>query len=281
MSNLVQRSLTGILFVLVLVGGIVLSPMTFAAVFAAVTGLAVWEFSTIVNRHGGAQVNRFINTVAAVYLFFAFFGYCSNMTGAEAFVPYLLSVIYLLVSELYRQAPDPLRNWAYAFASQVYVALPFGLLNVLAFQPDPAFSIASYVWAYPLAIFVFLWVNDTGAYVCGSLLHRYVPCKLFPRVSPGKSWIGSIGGALFCVGAAFIMSHFFPELPAAAWVGLAMVVCVFGTWGDLVESLLKRQFGLKDSGHILPGHGGMLDRFDSTLLAVPAAVLYFYTISAF
>ena len=86
MSNLVQRSLTGILFVLVLVGGIVLSPMTFAAVFAAVTGLTVWEFSTIVNRHGGAQVNRFINTVAAVYLFFAFFGYCSNMTGAEAFV---------------------------------------------------------------------------------------------------------------------------------------------------------------------------------------------------
>ncbi len=86
---------------------------------------------------------------------------------------------------------------------------------------------------------------------------------------------------MFCVGAAFVLSHFFPEMPAAAWAGLALVVCVFGTWGDLVESLLKRQFGLKDSGHILPGHGGMLDRFDSTLLAVPAAVLYFYTISAF
>lgn len=132
-----------------------------------------------------------------------------------------------------------------------------------------------------MAIFIFLWVNDTGAYVCGSLLHRYIPYKLFPRISPGKSWIGSIGGALFCVGAAFVLSHFFPEMPAAAWAGLALVVCVFGTWGDLVESLLKRQFGMKDSGHILPGHGGMLDRFDSTLLAVPAAVLYFYTISAF
>ena len=279
MSNLVQRSLTGILFVLLIVGGIVLSPMTFALVFAVVTGLSVWEFSTLMNRHGGAQVNRFINTVAAVYLFFSFFGYCTQTTGPEAFIPYLLSIIYLLVSELYRQAPNPLRNWAYAFASQVYVALPFALLNVLAFQPDPAYSLSSYVWAYPLSIFVFLWTNDTGAYVCGSLLHRYVPYKLFPRVSPGKSWIGSIGGAVFCVVAALILSHFFPELTTGAWVGLSLVACIFGTWGDLVESLLKRQLGLKDSGHILPGHGGMLDRFDSTLLAVPAAVLYFYTLS--
>ena len=279
MSNLVKRSITGLLFVVVLVGGIVVSPLTFALVFSVITGLTSWEFGTIVNQHGGAQVNRFINTVAAVYLFFAFFGYSTGMTGTEAFVPYLLSIIYLLVSELYRQAADPLRNWAYAFASQIYVALPFALLNVLAFQPDGNGVISRYVWAYPLAVFIFLWCNDTGAYVFGSLLHKRIPYKLFPRISPGKSWIGSVGGALLCVAVAFVIGHYVPELPVAVWVGMALVVCVFGTWGDLVESLLKRQFGLKDSGNILPGHGGMLDRFDSALLAIPAVVLYFYTLS--
>lgn len=279
MSNLVLRTLTGTLFVVVLVGCIVLSPTTFALLFALITGLAVWEFSTLVNRYGGAQINRFINTVAAVYLFFAFFGYSTGLTGVETFVPYLLSVIYLLISELYRRAANPLANWAYAFASQVYVALPFGLLNVLAFQPDPAYNVATYVWIYPLAVFIFLWVSDTGAYVTGSLFHQYIPYKLFPRISPAKSWVGSVGGAALDVVAALVLAHFFPELSVGAWVGLALTVCVFGTWGDLVESLLKRQFGIKDSGNILPGHGGMLDRFDSSLLAIPASVLYFYTIA--
>ncbi len=281
MNNLVLRTLTGILFIVVLVGGIVLSPTTFALVFALVTGLAVWEFGTLVDRHGGAQVNRLITTAAAVYLFFAFFGYSTRLTGPEVFVPYLLAVIYLLISELYRRGDNPLGNWAYAFAAQVYVALPFALLNVLAFQPDPATGTSAYVFVYPLAVFVFLWVSDTGAYVSGSLLHRYIPYKLFPRVSPAKSWIGSVGGAVLDVVAAVVFFHFFPGLSLAAWVGLALTVCVFGTWGDLVESLMKRQFGIKDSGKVLPGHGGMLDRFDSSLLAIPAAVLYFYTIAWF
>lgn len=135
------------------------------------------------------------------------------------------------------------------------------------------------MWIYPLAVFIFLWVSDTGAYVTGSLFHRYIPYKLFPRISPAKSWVGSVGGAALDVVAALVLAHFFPELSVGAWVGLALTVCVFGTWGDLVESLLKRQFGIKDSGNILPGHGGMLDRFDSSLLAIPASVLYFYTIA--
>lgn len=282
MSNLILRTLTGIAFVALLVGGTLCSPATFVALFAAVTGLTVWEFSTNVNRYAGAEVNRLINTVAAVYLFVSFAGFCSDYVPSRAFIPYLVSVIYLLVSELYLQKKDPLKNWGYAFASQIYVALTLSMLNVLAFRYDPMQNQTLFEPVYPLSVFIFLWASDTGAYVCGSLLSRRFPAKLFPRISPKKSWVGSIGGGLLCIGAGAVMAHFFPHLlPLGHWLGLALTVCVFGTWGDLVESLFKRQLGIKDSGHILPGHGGMLDRFDSALLAIPAAVLYLYTLCSF
>ena len=277
-----MRTLTGIVFVAVLVGGTLFSPVSYTLLFALVTALTTWEFSTIVNKYAGASVNRLINTVAAMYIFFAFAGFCANYVPSRAFIPYLVSVIYLLVSELYLQKFDPLKNWAYAFASQVYVALAFSPLNVLAFRYDPMTNATHFEPVLPLSIFLFLWTSDTGAYCCGSLLHKVFPAKLFERISPNKSWVGSIGGGVLCLVTATLLWHFAPgHLTLAEWLGLGITVCVFGTWGDLVESLFKRQLGIKDSGHILPGHGGMLDRFDSALLAIPAAVLYLYTLTSF
>lgn len=282
MNNLVVRALTGIVFVALLVGCTLWSPISFTVLFAVVTGLTVWEFSTNVNLHAGASVNRLINTVAAIYLFLAFAGYCADYVPSRAFVPYIISIIYLLISELYLQKPDPLKNWVYAFASQIYVALAFSMLCVLAFQYDPMNNTTHFEPLFPLSVFIFLWTSDTGAYLCGSMLHKRFPAKLFERISPNKSWVGSIGGGVLCVVVALVLAHFFPEkLDLVHWVGLGLTVCVFGTWGDLVESLFKRQLGVKDSGHILPGHGGMLDRFDSSLLAIPAAVLYLYSVGAF
>lgn len=282
MNNLIVRALTGIVFVAVLVGGTLFSPITFTVLFAAITGLTVWEFSTNVNRYAEASVNRLINTVAAVYLFVAFGGFCADYVPSKAFIPYLISVVYLLISELYLQKPDPLKNWAYAFASQMYVALAFALLNVLAFRYDALTNRTLFEPIYPLSIFLFLWTSDTGAYCCGSLLHKRFPAKLFERISPNKSWVGSIGGGILCLVVAYALWQVAPNLlTLAQWMGLGITVCVFGTWGDLVESLFKRQLGIKDSGNILPGHGGMLDRFDSSLLAIPAAVLYLYTIANF
>ena len=137
-------------------------------------------------------------------------------------------------------------------------------------------------WVLPLSVFIFIWTNDTGAYCCGSLLHKRFPAKLFERVSPNKSWVGSIGGGVFCLIAAVLLKTAFGgNMTVPQWMGLALTVCVFGTWGDLVESLFKRQLGIKDSGNILPGHGGMLDRFDSALLAIPAATIYLYSLEAF
>jgi len=203
MNNLIVRALTGIVFVAVLVGGTLFSPITFTVLFAAITGLTVWEFSTNVNRYAGASVNRLINTVAAVYLFVAFGGFCADYVPSKAFIPYLISVVYLLISELYLQKPDPLKNWAYAFASQMYVALAFALLNVLAFRYDALTNRTLFEPIYPLSIFLFLWTSDTGAYCCGSLLHKRFPAKLFERISPNKSWVGSIGGGILCLVVAY------------------------------------------------------------------------------
>lgn len=278
MKNLLIRSITGILFVSVLIIGILYSTYSFTILFAIITGLTIAEFSLNVNNHADAHVNTIINTIAGISLFIAFNSYISGIQDGKIFIPYIVSTTYLLIQELYTKYPDPLKNWAYAFASQLYIALPFSLLSVLAYVYVPeGYNVG---WL-PLSIFIFLWVSDSGAYCTGSLLSRYIPFKLFPRISPNKSWIGSIGGGLFTILAACILWHFLPFLSLIQWIGLGLTVCVFGTWGDLVESLFKRQLGIKDSGHILPGHGGMLDRFDSALLAIPASLIYFYTIDMF
>ena len=280
MNNFIARTITGILFVATIVVCF-LNPTAMIFLFALVTGLTVWEFTGLVNDRPGVAVNRFISTVAGVYFFLAMAGTCSGFTSSTVFIPYLITIIYLLVAELYAKQEDPIHDWAYTMMSQMYVVLPFSLLNMLAFRAAPEGIM--YVYTLPLSVFVFLWVNDTGAYCCGSLFGKH---KLFPRVSPGKSWEGSIGGGIFVMAAAALvwyLTDVYDMNPTGMgmleWMGLGLTVVVFGTWGDLVESLFKRTLGIKDSGNILPGHGGMLDRFDSSLLAIPAAVVYLFTIT--
>ncbi len=281
MNNLITRTVSGIFFVAVMVGAILYDAKTFIVLFGIITALAVWEFCTLVNNKRELQVNRLISTAAGLYLYLAMMSFCTGASGAAIFIPYLITLMYLLISGLYMRSPRSLENWAFAFASQLYIALPFALMNVLAFRMQSGvdgMSGLAYIPALPLGLMIFLWTNDMGAYCFGSMLQRFVPFKLFPSVSPHKSWIGSIGGGLVTVIAAVIMSRYFTFMPPVQWVGMALVVVVFGTWGDLVESLLKRNLGVKDSGRFLPGHGGVLDRFDSSLLAIPAVVLYLYTL---
>ena len=218
-----------------------LAPKAMVLLFALVTGLTVWEFCGLVNEREDVTVNRFICTAAGVYLFFAMAGYNSGITPSSVFIPYL----------------------AFRYNTEEIV----------------------YTYLTPLSVFVFLWMNDTGAYLCGSLLGKH---KLFPRISPGKSWEGSIGGAVLviivAVGIWYLTEQYGVndlQLSMMEWIGMGLTVVVFGTWGDLIESLFKRTLGIKDSGTILPGHGGMLDRFDSSLLAIPATVVYLYTLTLF
>ena len=280
MRNFIVRTITAVFFVAAIVTCF-LRPEAMAFLFAVVTGLSIWEFTGLVNEREHVAINRLICTVAGVYFFLAMMGYNSGITSSGVFIPYLISIIYLLIAELYLKQEDPVSNWAYTMMSQLYIALPFSLLNVLAFRAVG--DGICYTYLIPLSVFVFLWINDTGAYLCGSLLGKH---KLFPRISPGKSWEGSVGGGILVMVIAVLVWYLTEQygvndlqLSAVEWAGLGLTVVVFGTWGDLVESLFKRTLGIKDSGHILPGHGGMLDRFDSSLLAIPAAVVYLYTLT--
>ena len=278
LKNLIVRTISGALFVAIMVAGFLrFDAMLF--LFTLITGMAVWEFTGLVNDREGVTVNRFICSAAGMFLNLAMGGFCSGLTPAIVFVPYLITIIYLFVSELYLKQEDPIHDWAYAMMSQLYIALPLSCINILAFTSG------TFYWLLPMSVFIFLWCNDTGAYCSGSLFGKH---KLFPRVSPGKSWEGSIGGGLLVIVVAALVGYLEPMtaegfkqsgMNIAEWMGLGLVVVFFGTWGDLVESLFKRTLGIKDSGNILPGHGGMLDRFDSSLMAIPASVVYLYTIS--
>ena len=180
MKNFIIRTITAVFFVAAIVTCF-LRPEAMILLFALVTGLTIWEFTGLVNEAEAITVNRMICTVAGVYFFFAMAGYNSGLTPATVFIPYLVSIIYLLVAELYLKQENPINDWAYTMMSQLYIALPFSLLNVLAFR-STGYDIR-YTYLVPLSVFVFLWINDTGAYLCGSLLGKH---KLFPRISPGR-----------------------------------------------------------------------------------------------
>lgn len=281
LKNLITRTITGTLFVAIMTTCF-LRPVAMIFVFTLITGMTIWEFTGLVNDRENVTVNRFITTVAGVYFFLAVAGVNSGFIQTNAvFVPYLLTIIYLFISNLYTQSKDAVNDWAYTMLSQLYIALPLSMINVLAFRQS-ADGVTHFYYLLPLSIFIFLWTNDTGAYCTGSLFGKH---KLFPRISPAKSWEGSIGGGVLVLIVATIIYFLESQgenlstLNLWEWLGLGLVVVIFGTWGDLVESLFKRTLGIKDSGNILPGHGGMLDRFDSSLMAIPAAVIYLYSIT--
>ena len=278
-NNFIQRAVTGVLFVIVLVGCILYSPLSFGILFTIISVLSVHEFAQLVSKSSEVSINKTITALGGAYLFLALMSFCTQQSvGARVFLPYLGLLLYMMITELYLKKKNPTGNWAYSMLSQLYVALPFALLNVLAFQNSPETGSVTYNPILPLSIFVFIWLSDTGAYCVGSLIGKH---RLFERISPKKSWEGSIGGGIFSIASSLGFAHFFPFMPGWQWVGLAIVVVIFGTWGDLTESLMKRQLGIQDSGNILPGHGGMLDRFDSALMAIPAAVVYLYALTMF
>lgn len=183
LKNLIIRAITGVFFVVAMVLGI-LHPHGLIALFALITGLSVWEYTGLVNNIKGVKVNRFISTIAGVYFFLSVAGLCvTPIEGFIVFVPYVLTIIYMFISELYLKNENPVNSWAYTMLGQMYIVLPFSLINVLAFQQVGPGQI-TFDFLLPLSIFIFLWTNDTGAYVCGSLFGKH---KLFPRISPKRA----------------------------------------------------------------------------------------------
>jgi phosphatidate cytidylyltransferase len=242
----------------------------FLLVFGLVTGLTLWEFSGLLKQYKNSVIERFVSSLGGVYLFFSTFVYVNGLAGREIFFPYLLYLMYVFISELYGKSANPINNWAYVILAHVYCAGTFSLLNLIIFSPGNGGDII-YNPLFVLSLFVFVWLNDTGAYLVGSTMGKR---RLFERISPKKSWEGFWGGVVVALASSQLFAYYVPDISWYNWLGLSAVVVVFATWGDLTESLLKRTLAIKDSGHVIPGHGGMLDRFDSILLAIPAMYIY-------
>jgi phosphatidate cytidylyltransferase len=232
--------------------------------------LCLWEFYHLINAQKRTKINPSCNCLGGFLLFLVTYLYASGICDYYIFFGYLIYIVIILISELYKKHQDPITHAAYIFLGQTYIALPFALLNMIAFHGISGES-PVYNSMMIFSLFVFIWVNDTGAYLVGVALGKH---KLFERISPHKSWEGFAGGLVFTIVSALVFAHFEPEIKFYHWIGLSLSVVVFGTWGDLIESLIKRTLDVKDSGCALPGHGGYLDRVDSLLLAVYAMLFY-------
>lgn len=273
MSNFTTRLVSGTIYValivLVLALPIVLGLWVLLSFFA-VAGIIEFNRLTGVNR---PYIFRIVlDCVAAVWLLYATAQYGMAISqGIGIYIPYLLYLLYVVCRSTFLPHEAMLPSLGNSLIGQLYIAVPLALAIRLTLVDDSFSSMTQYNGLLLLAIFIFIWVNDTGAYLVGS---RWGKRRLAPNISPKKSVEGSIGGLLLVLLSAVILRLLlFPELSWLSILLIAAVVAIFGTIGDLFESSLKRQAGVKDSGKLIPGHGGILDRIDSLLLAVPAVYL--------
>ncbi len=278
MKKLIIRLLSGSVYVALIVISVLLLPIIpsiFAYVFGVFLIIGFHELYHMRSEQAGDKPSKLLwllDSAGGVALMSAIYSMApSTRLEAAAFLPFLGYVMVRGVAMLYMPGRNALRDAATSGLAMLYVALPLSLLSLVAAVSSPRMI---------LAVFVFIWINDSGAYLVGSMLGRH---KLFERISPNKSWEGFWGGFAACVVAAYLMfsylNDFFSGPSAAAWIGLGVVVSVSATFGDLMESLFKRTAGVKDSGKLIPGHGGVLDRIDSLLLVVPTVLAYFIVLT--
>lgn len=271
MNNFLQRTLTAIVFVAVLLGSTYWGQTSFSVLFLIITILGVWEFYSL-SEKSRSQPQKIVGTIAGAILFSSSAVVSMGLMEPLFLVVNIPVVFLIFIFELYSKSSLPFNNIAYTLLGLFYVALPFSLLNFITTLSG------TYTYEILFGFFFILWSSDSGAYLAGSAMGKH---KLFPRVSPGKTWEGTIGGALASYGVAFVISGWYTSITLTDWMVIATILIVIGTLGDLVESLFKRSINVKDSGNILPGHGGILDRFDSLVIATPFVFTYLYLIRLF
>ena len=268
-----KRAVTAIIFVAVMFIGMLSGKLSFAALFGVITAICLWEFFDMVFE--GSLKRDLTRKIIAV--FFGMLPYAAvsllhlNTWGLGPHQLFLASftllplVFLCFIFELFSKSEHPFHNVALTLLGMTYISLPFSLLNVIAFNGD------SFSPNIVMGLLFLIWSNDTGAYLVGSKIGK---TKLLARISPKKTWEGFFGGLALTFLTGWGLSKFYTDINTADWLVLAGISTVFGTIGDLVESMLKRSFEVKDSGTLLPGHGGFLDRFDAFLFLIPFATAY-------
>lgn len=264
-SNFTQRTITGALYVTTVTLSIYFSSFSFFALMFVVNILCLWEFYELI-LPDKSKLEKSLGIIAGglIYLMFASI-FIGDLTLSWYF--YLIPVFLLLfIIKLFENTHQEFITLAYQLMGIIYITIPLVMLSKLGF-----FNMLVYSHGIPMGFFVLLWTSDTGAYLAGRSMGKH---KLFERVSPKKTWEGSIGGLVLTLLVAYGLSHLFDEVSLTDWFVMAILIVVFGTFGDLFESLMKRNLHIKDSGKILPGHGGVLDRFDGLFLSAPAVFFY-------
>jgi phosphatidate cytidylyltransferase len=250
-----------------MVGSALLGQTVFSVLLLIITILSLNEFITLVTNENN-QPALWPTIVIGGIIYCSFTAHAMGLMAADGLliiIPFIFVVFFL---ELWRNKANPFINIALSLTAIIYIAVPFGLMMYFF---DSMVISGSYHYGIVLGFLVILWLNDTGAYFVGSMFGKH---KLFERISPGKTWEGSIGGAFFALLTAWGLSFIFKQLDVLQWLMLAVIIVISGSLGDLVESMMKRSLGIKDSGTILPGHGGLLDRFDAVLLSAPFVFVY-------
>jgi phosphatidate cytidylyltransferase len=272
---MLTRTITGALFIIIIVAGVYFNSTVALLLFTLISLLGIDEFYGLVKKSNTIKPVKFWGILTSISLMIILcLVFQKTIDVKIIFIP-ILMLFLTFIFELYRKNEFPFINLSYTIIGIIYIIIPFAMLFHLGFFSDSNFT-GEYNYQIILGFFILLWTNDTGAYLSGKYLGKN---KLFERISPKKTWEGSIGGGILTLVLAYILSIYFTNLNLTNWLIIAILIAVFGGLGDLVESMLKRSLGIKDSGKLLPGHGGILDRFDGLLLSVPFVYSYLQLIS--
>jgi len=261
------RTITALVFVAVMLTAVLVNAHVFTLFFMLLSVWCVGEFYQIVAPRI-SRAGRILGLALAGAIFATVAAYQYGLIFSLAYLIWLLPLLpAVFIAELFGRSTMPFTSIGFTFLGIAYVVLPFLCFFSLAFI-DGRFN-----YQIPLGFLLILWTNDTGAYLTGRALGKH---KLFERISPNKTWEGFFGGVILSLLLGLAAHHYLDTFTMTQWLIIAILISTFGTLGDLVESMLKRSLQVKDSGNILPGHGGLLDRFDGLLLAAP--MVYFYVI---
>ncbi len=263
MKNLLIRTCSGLAFVALVTAAVLLGGTVLLNVFLIFACMGIYEYVKLLDAKG-VHISVWFYVVSVFCYFWLAYMYIAQLWPAGVMPVLWVAISTLMLLELFRKQYLPIETAAYSVTGVVWIVIPMSLVNIVA---------VNYGNITLMAMFILIWLSDTFAYCVGSLMGKH---KLCERISPGKSWEGSMGSAVLTIAMAWVLPYILPQYTLTAWqsAGMALVIMIFGTMGDLLESLLKRNLNVKDSGNILPGHGGILDRFDSTLVAVPFVMLY-------
>ncbi|HAR37966.1 MAG: hypothetical protein A2W86_13920 [Bacteroidetes bacterium GWD2_45_23] len=270
-NNLITRAGAGIIYILVILLGVLGGQVPFLIIFGAILATGLFEFYRMMEKDTSHAISKIFNISMGIIIFLSVFLYIKGITVYALPAAILVYLLILIASSVFIRREDIFHGIIYSVFGQIYITMPLGLLMLISYSYQNSIPGGGSDWVPILALFVFIWVNDTAAYFIGSLIGKH---KLIEHISPKKSVEGFIAGIIFTLLASFIFARVYHEFSTVFWIGYGAVVALFGTLGDLFESLIKRTSSVKDAGHLIPGHGGILDRIDSLLVAVPAVYLY-------